>query len=162
MNKNPTIDVLGIPLFDGDIPSLFNIMKREISSGVRLNRHISLCDANVLVTSKKNEEFRNLLQNKTYFNLADGMPGVWVGKLKGAKAIDRCYGPDVFEYVLRNSSKKSYKHFFTGGREGVAKELKIFCSEEFKNHNVVGIHCPLFREMSDLEIKEIAKVINDS
>ena len=160
MSNILTINVLDIPLFDGDITELFNLMKKDISAGVKMNKQISLCDANVLVTSKRNRKFQKLLQYETYLNLADGIPGVWVGKLKGAKKIDRCYGPDVLEYVMKNSSNEGYNHFFTGGKEGVAKKLKQFCSGEFKNNNIVGTHCPPFREMPEQEIIEIAKEIN--
>ena len=162
MSKTPSINVLDIPLFDGNIPDLFNLMKKDILTGVKLNKQISLCDANVLVTSKRNKTFQKLLQNETYVNLADGMPGVWIGKLKRARKIDRCYGPDVFEYVMRNSSNEDYKHFFSGGKEGVANKLKQYCSDEFKNSNIVGTHCPPFGELSDQEIIKIAEEINRS
>ena len=162
MNNIPTVDVVDIALFDGDIPMLFLIMKSDILSEERSSRQISLCDANVLVSSKNDIEFRNLLQKKTYLNLADGMPGVWIGRLKGAKNIDRCYGPDVFEYVMKNSSNEGYKHFLTGGKEGVADKLGQHCSSKFKNNNIVGTHCPPFRKISDQEIMKIAKDINHS
>lgn len=160
MNINPTIDVLEIPLFDGNIPMLFKLLKKEISSDVRLNRQISLCDANVLVTSKRDNDFQKILQKETYLNLADGMPGVWVGKMNGAKNIDRCYGPDVFEYVIRNSKIGGFKHYFTGGKDGVADKLKDFCATDFGNSNIVGIHCPPFKEISEPEIVKIAEDIN--
>jgi len=158
----PTIEVLGIPIFDGDIPTLFKRIAYEINTEKKLNRQISLCDANVLVSSKKNRHFQNILKNETYLNLADGMPGVWVGKFKGAKNIDRCYGPDVFKYIIKNSSKNSFKHYFTGGKEGVAGRLKKYCIDELGSNNIVGVHCPPFIEMSDNDITKIAKDINES
>ncbi len=162
IKNNPTVDVLGIPIFNGDIPTLFQKIGYEISSKKKLNRQISLCDANVLVTSKKNRYFKNILKNETYLNLADGMPGVWVGKLKGAKNIDRCYGPDVFKYIIKKSSDSNLKHYFTGGKEGVAENLRTYCFDELGNSNIVGVHCPPFTEMSDNEITKIAEDINES
>jgi len=88
------------------------------------------------------------------------MPGVWIGKLKGAKKIDRCYGPDFFEYFIRNSAKEDVKHYFTGGKEGIAEKLRFECERKYNNPNVVGTHCPPFRELTDEEIKEIAEDIN--
>ena len=161
-NNNASVNVLDIPLFDGDIPMLFQLMKKSISAGEKLSKQISLCDANVLVSSKRDKIFQNLLQNKTYLNLADGMPAVWIGKLKGAKKINRCYGPDVFEYVVRNSIKEGYKHYFTGGKDGVADLLSDYCSSTFGKGSIVGTHCPPFSEISEVGIKNIAKKINET
>ena len=44
-----------------------------------------------------NNNFRDLL-NEFYINLSDGIPGVWVGRLKGAKKMERCYA--LFFFLL--------------------------------------------------------------
>jgi N-acetylglucosaminyldiphosphoundecaprenol N-acetyl-beta-D-mannosaminyltransferase len=88
------------------------------------------------------------------------MPGVWVGKLKGAKKMERCYGPDFFKEVIIASKFRRMNHFFCGGKEGVAKELKRICEEKFENHNIVGIYSPPFRELTDDEMKVLAEDIN--
>ena len=90
------------------------------------------------------------------------MPGVWVGRLKGAKQMNRCYGPDFFKQVFQNSAGTSIKHFLCGGQDGVADELKAAVGEKFGNYQVVGTYCPPFREMTDDEFKELAKTINRS
>jgi len=157
--KIPTVNVLDIPIFDGNIPDAFQIVMEQIAQGEKRARHISACDANVFVTSKKDKEFQQILKN-AYINLADGMPGVWVGKLRGARRIDRCYGPDFFEYLFRHTADKPVKHYFTGGRPGVAEQLSDECAIRFGNRNVVGTHCPPFRELTEDEIKEVAADIN--
>lgn len=156
----PTVNVLDIPLFNGGIPDLFELISDDIQSGDKQNRQVSFCDANVLISSKKDPDFKAILQNDTFINLPDGMPGVWIGKMKGAKGIDRCYGPDVFEYVFKNTAGRNINHYFTGGKVGVAGQLKDFCSSKFKNDNVKGTHCPPFRDLTEEEIKEIAADIN--
>jgi N-acetylglucosaminyldiphosphoundecaprenol N-acetyl-beta-D-mannosaminyltransferase len=62
---------------------------------------------------------------------------------------------------LKSTSKdKSIKHYFSGGKEGVAEELRSYCEHTFGNINIVGTHCPPFRELSEKEIKLIASEIN--
>jgi N-acetylglucosaminyldiphosphoundecaprenol N-acetyl-beta-D-mannosaminyltransferase len=157
----PTTEVIGIPLYDGTIESFFDIVREQSDGGSRKNRQISFCDANVLVSAKKNNVLRDTLCNKTYLNMPDGMPGVWVARSKGAKHIDRCYGPDVFEYIMRKTARnRSIKHYFSGGKEGVAEQLRDYCEQKFRNKNVVGTHCPPFRELSEKEIESIAADIN--
>jgi N-acetylglucosaminyldiphosphoundecaprenol N-acetyl-beta-D-mannosaminyltransferase len=88
------------------------------------------------------------------------MPGVWVGRLKGAKGMQRCYGPDFFKEVILKTADKPIKHFFCGGKEGVSEELRQVCMDKFGNSNIVGVYCPPFREMSGAEIEELAQKIN--
>ena len=162
MNQVSSIPVLDVPIYNGNIKSFFELLNQDILSGEKLNRQVSFCDANVLVSSMKNNQLKELLINDTYLNMPDGMPNVWMGKLKGARNIDRCYGPDVFEYILRNTAdNKEVHHFFTGGKEGGAELLKGHCESEFNNHNIKGVHCPPFRELTEDEIKSIAQEINE-
>ena len=111
-----------------------------------------------MVICKKDPSFYKTLSN-FFINLPDGIPGVWIGKLKGGKKIERCYGPDFFEYVLRKSANLKINHYFCGGNEGVANELKIVCQKRFANQNVVGTYCPPFRELSSQEWEWLANDI---
>lgn len=161
MNDLPTKEVIGIPLFDGTIERFSSIVHDKIKNDARRNRQISFCDANVLVSARKNDMLRDTLCNQTFLNMSDGMPGVWIARLKGAKNIDRCYGPDVFEHILkRTANDKNIKHYFSGGKEGVAEELRTYCENKYGNMNIVGTHCPPFRELSEKQIEAIAAEIN--
>lgn len=125
------------------------------------NKCISATGAHGMIMAIKEPEFRKTL-NSFYWNLPDGMPGVWVGRLKGAKNIDRCYGPDFFKLVFQRSAQVPVKHFLCGGKEGIADELKKAVSDKFMNNNVVGTYCPPFRELSDDEFEELGRQINES
>lgn len=129
------------------------------SNANRKNYGISATGAHGLITAKKNKQFREILSD-FYINLPDGMPAVWVGKLKGAREMERCYGPDFFRETIVATKDKNIKHYFCGGKEGVAEELKKICKKKFDNKNIVATYSPPFREMSDEELKELAKDIN--
>lgn len=151
--------VLGIPIFNGSISDLSTVIWETVQSEEPIARQISVCDANVLVSSKSDSRLRKILKENTFLNLADGMPGVWIARAKGAKHIHRCYGPDVFKALVSNT-KIPLRHFFSGGKPGVADRLKQFSESEFRNGNIVGTHCPPFRELSDDEIVDISNEIN--
>lgn len=157
--KPPTINILDIPMFNGSIPDACVIVKTAIQGGERTSRCVSATGAHGLVTSKTDIGFKAVLQN-FFMNLPDGMPGVWVAKKKGAEKIQRCYGPDFFEYILRHTAQEPIKHYFCGGMEGVPERLKEACEEKFDNKNVVGTLSPPFRELSDEEMQELGKTID--
>jgi N-acetylglucosaminyldiphosphoundecaprenol N-acetyl-beta-D-mannosaminyltransferase len=153
--------VLGIPVYNGSIETAVNEMLLQLESGdMHSNRCISATGAHGIIEAQYNPPFREILQS-FYWNLPDGMPTVWVAQLKGAKAIKRCYGPDFFKALLIGSANKPIKHFFCGGKEGVANDLKNKVSE-WGNKNVVGIYCPPFREMTQAEWGELGKMIQNS
>ena len=49
---------------------------------------------------------------------------VWLGRLNGAREMDRVYGPDLMLLVCELAQKKGYTHFLYGGarrsRAGIA------------------------------------------
>lgn len=154
--------VLDINLYDAGLDSAVQEAISLCDPALpRENKCVSATGAHGLVTAFKEPEFRATL-DAFHWNLPDGMPGVWVGRLKGAKQMTRCYGPDFFKRVFESSANASVNHFLCGGQEGVADELKAAVGRKFHNYRVVGTFCPPFREMSDEEFRALANRINDS
>lgn len=151
--------IVDVKLFNGDIPMAVNAVLMAYSQGDRQNCLLSATGAHGIVTAHQDFGFRKIL-NSFSLNLADGKPAVWVGKLKGARQIKRCYGPDFFQEMLVGSRDMAIRHFFCGGKDGVAEELKQICEKKFYNWNVVGTYSPPFREMSDEELMVLANTIN--
>ncbi len=155
------VEVLNIPLYARDIDSAVSVVLTKCSDKSTQNRCISATGAHGLVYSKKNPEFRQALL-RFYLNLPDGMPGVWVGWMKGAKEMKRCYGPDFFKAMMISSKNSSVKHFFCGGNPGVAEDLKASVAKKFNNSNVVDVYCPPFLPIEKYDYGAIAEQINNS
>ncbi len=153
--------ILGIPIFSETFQrAVDHVINRALIDHARANRLVSLTGAHGLVYSQKTPLVAAVLR-AFYLNLPDGMPGVWVGRhLKGAPQMERGRGPDFFAAVMAQSASKPIKHFFCGGKEGVADQLKSACAQKFGNTQVVGTYCPPFREMSDEELRNLGATIN--
>jgi N-acetylglucosaminyldiphosphoundecaprenol N-acetyl-beta-D-mannosaminyltransferase len=170
-SRVPTI--LGVPFYEGSLEVLVKEVieiaekdkKADHANGVEQqkirNRCVSAVDAHVLIQADKDPEYKKLL-NRFYLNLPDGMPIVWLARRNGFNNMQRCYGPDLFELLMKESSKTALTHFLCGGKEGVAEELKIVCEKRFGNQHIVGTYCPPFREMNDTEMKELGEIIRNS
>ncbi|WP_229311172.1 WecB/TagA/CpsF family glycosyltransferase [Larkinella soli] len=122
---------------------------------------MSATGAHGLVTAWKDPGFKAVLDS-FYWNLPDGMPGVWVGRLRGAARMTRCYGPDFFRRVIEASANQAIGHFLCGGKEGVAEALKAAVGTRYSNFNVVGTFCPPFRDLSEEEFQELGRRIDQS
>lgn len=157
----PKVKILGIPMYAADIGSATALVLGHCRSSKRSNHCVSATGAHGLVYAQRNRTFDKILKN-FYINLPDGMPGVWIGKLKGKKMMKRCYGPSFFESVMIESRDSPVTHFFCGGKKGVADELRIAVKSRFGNHNVVGTLCPPFQDVEAYDYDSIAHTINQT
>lgn len=153
------IEVLGIPLFNLGMKKAVRHVTEICETSDKENRCVSATGAHGLVFAKKNKEFSNVLRS-FYMNLPDGRPAALVGKLKGAKEMEQCTGPDFFKAMMEETSQTQVKHFLCGGKEGIAEELKQNCEDKFGNYNIAGLYSPPFRVMTDDELKALGDEIN--
>lgn len=151
-----TKEVLGVPIFDGNIDDLINIIFKDKPQQTRC---VSFSGAHGLVESELDKSYKDVLKS-FYLNLADGMPLVWISKIKGAKKIERSFGPFFFRECMQRTSTHEIKHFFCGGQKGVAQELKKASEEKFINFNVVGTFTPPFKKVEEFDYEQIAEDIN--
>jgi len=103
-----------------------------------------------IMEAQSDEQFRKIL-NSSFLTTPDGMPTVWLGHLNGFKNMTRVYGPDYMLGLCERSVAKGYKHFFYGGKEGVAEELRAALTTRFPGLQVVGTYCPPFRPLNEQE-----------
>lgn len=158
-DKN-SIPVLGIPIFSRNINQAVELVIQQCLTNSSKNACISATGAHGIIEAHKDPVFKQTLRS-FWLNLPDGMPTVWVGKLKGAKSMERCYGPDFFKAMMLASADLPLNHFFCGGKEGVGEELKAAVVQKFNNNRVVGVYSPPFREMTDLEMAILGQQINE-
>lgn len=76
--------------------------------------------------------------------------------------MERCYGPAVFEEVLRATAHIPIAHCFCGGKPGVAEKLASTVKRKFSNSNVVGTFSPTFRPVTSVKIDDLAGDIDAS
>jgi len=153
------IKVLSVSLYSEEITSFINDITRDCNNAIKSNRLISATGAHGIIIAQKDLHFRKILYS-FFANLPDGVPGVWIGRIKGAKKMERCYGPDFFRETIKATNNGNINHFFCGGKEGVAEGLKKVCKDKFENINIVGTYSPPFLEMSDKKLIELADTIN--
>lgn len=156
----PVVNVLGIPLYAGSIPLA---VQRLITgcSGPKMNRCVSATGAHGLVHARSNPDFRELLRS-FHLNLPDGMPAVWVGRMKGASGMERCYGPDFFLHMMQKSAGTGIRHFLCGGAPGVAERLRHVCETELGNRDICGTYSPPWADVDEFDYPAIAERINSS
>ncbi|OQC16093.1 MAG: putative N-acetylmannosaminyltransferase [Lentisphaerae bacterium ADurb.Bin082] len=90
--------------------------------------------------------------------------GIAAAKLAGwelGKDVERVSGPSFILKACEQGISKGWRHFFLGGKPGVAEELAKTLAERYPGLQVVGTCCPPFRDMSDAEIEALCQELQE-
>jgi len=131
-----------------------------ITEAVRDRRKGYICVTGVhgVMEAQADEVFRHIL-NQAFLCTPDGMPMVWVGRLRGHRAMRRVYGPDLMLEVCAWSEDNGCRHFFYGGAPGVAEALRDRLKMRFPRLQIVGCYTPPFRPLSANEEQELQEMV---
>jgi N-acetylglucosaminyldiphosphoundecaprenol N-acetyl-beta-D-mannosaminyltransferase len=109
--------------------------------------YVCLCTVNGVAEARRDPEFRRIF-NESWLTTPDGMPIVWMGP----PTVERVYGPDLMLAVCDSGRSAGLRHYFYGGKPGVAQELASRLSTRFPGLQVAGTFCPPFRDLTDEEL----------
>ncbi|MGA9882244.1 MAG: WecB/TagA/CpsF family glycosyltransferase [Candidatus Acidiferrales bacterium] len=90
----------------------------------------------------------------------DGMPLVWIGRLRGHRLRRRVYGPELMLSFCQATASKGYRHFLYGGSPEVCDRLSETLRQRFHGISIVGAYSPPFRPLTLDESSEIVDTIN--
>lgn len=121
-------------------------------------RLVCVRDAHGIMQAQRDQEFKQI-HCQADMVTPDGMPLALIGKLRGL-SVERTCGPDLMLDVIAASNAAGLKHYFYGGREGIADQLAARMRSFAPGVDIVGIQCPLFRDLSDSEVAALAKEFN--
>lgn len=114
-----------------------------------------------IVKLEKDKEFQEVYKEADLI-LTDGMPLIWISKMKKTPIKEKVSGSDLFPEVCKLAANKGYKVFLLGAAEGVAAKAAENLKEKYKGLNVVGTYSPSYGfEKKEDEIQEIIKMINE-
>lgn len=102
------------------------------------------------------------IHNAAGLVVPDGMPLVWLSRLKGFRSVDRVYGPDLMLAVCEKAAKCEYRNFFYGGNRGVAQLLAERLRCRFPGLKIAGVHSPPFRALTSQEDDQVCENIRRS
>jgi N-acetylglucosaminyldiphosphoundecaprenol N-acetyl-beta-D-mannosaminyltransferase len=93
---------------------------------------------------------------------ADGVPIVWLSRRHGASEAERVCGPDVMLSICDKGRATGLRHYFFGGRPGVAEALSAALTARYPGLVVAGTFSPPFRAVAERESEDTILMINDA
>ena len=114
-----------------------------------------------IVKLEKDYEFQAVYKEADLI-LTDGMPLIWISKIKKTPIKEKVSGSDLFPEVCKLAAEKGYKLFLLGAAEGVAAKAAENLRGKYNGLNVVGTYSPSYGfEKNEGEINQIIHMINE-
>jgi N-acetylglucosaminyldiphosphoundecaprenol N-acetyl-beta-D-mannosaminyltransferase len=152
-------DVLGVGVTAISMSDALRTIEGWIEA--RCPNYVCVTGVHGVMESRSDPELRNI-HNRAGMVTPDGMPLVWLGRLKRLNWVERVYGPDLLLEMARLSLRKQYRHFFYGGGGGVAELLAARLCQRFPGLQVAGTYTPPFRALTAAEDEKVVAQINAS
>jgi len=125
------------------------------------SRYICVANVHVLMESYDSPEFRNIV-NQADLVTPDGVPLVWMMRLKGQRTQQRVYGPALMLHTLQAAARENIPVGFYGGTPVVLSTLVDRMKACYGGLNVAFALSPPFVQMHIEEDVELVKKINAS
>jgi N-acetylglucosaminyldiphosphoundecaprenol N-acetyl-beta-D-mannosaminyltransferase len=122
-----------------------------------------ICAANVhmVMEAYDSPEFSKVVNNASLVT-PDGMPLVWLMRLKGERGQQRVYGPTLMLHVLQAAAREDVLVGFYGGTPEVLRKLVKRMQTRFAGLTISFAWSPPFSKLSEQEDAEMVNRINQS
>lgn len=99
------------------------------------------------------------IYGEALFRYADGMPIVWLSRIKKNPLPERVAGSDLLIALCKQAAGTGLNLYFLGGNPGIADKAAVELRKRFAGLNIVGTWCPPFGFEHDNDENE--QIIND-
>jgi N-acetylglucosaminyldiphosphoundecaprenol N-acetyl-beta-D-mannosaminyltransferase len=142
------------------IPGVILQMRDWIARRGR-SHYIAVTGMHGVMEAHHSAEFRGVLDDADMV-VPDGMPLVWIGRMRGHSLHRRVYGPELMQRFCQDTARRGYRHFIYGGDadvpEQLAEKLRTLCP----GIRIVGADSPPFRALTPEEDAAVVRAINNA
>jgi N-acetylglucosaminyldiphosphoundecaprenol N-acetyl-beta-D-mannosaminyltransferase len=153
------VNILGVGISAINPAAALRMISRWIGEGER--HYVCVSGVHGIMECQGDATLRRI-HNRAGLVTPDGMPLVWLCRLKGYRRVERVYGPDLMLDCCRLSVERGYRHFLYGGMEGVPDLLAERLVQRFPGLRIVGGYSPPFRVLTTAEDEDVVRRINDA
>ena len=151
--------ISGLPVTTLSFEEILQDMEEKISNESR-RHYISITNTESMYHALRSESHKTFILNADH-SCCDGI-GVVIAGIFWGKRVPRRNGPILMLKACEYGVGKNWRHYFYGGKPGVADKLKQMLTEEYPGLNVVGTYCPPFGPLSDQEEQVVIEDIEQS
>jgi N-acetylglucosaminyldiphosphoundecaprenol N-acetyl-beta-D-mannosaminyltransferase len=155
----PSVSILGVPVslitLENAVSNIMGYIEK------RQAQYVCVRDVYSLMCAVQDPENMRI-NRKAAMVTPDGMPLVWVSRWRTNFKTGRVSGADLVDSLCCAGQTKNLRHYFYGGKAGVAETMIAKLQAKYPKMSVAGFYSPPFRPLTDEEDKEIVDHINES
>jgi N-acetylglucosaminyldiphosphoundecaprenol N-acetyl-beta-D-mannosaminyltransferase len=151
--------VLGMPVTTGrwgDILAAIDSVIRERDAG----HYVSVTNTESMYHALRIPEHYTFIRGAD-ISVCDGVGVSLVGRVSGLR-IPRRHGPILQLACCAYGEPRGWRHFFYGGKEGVAEMLVAQLTARYPGLVCAGTYTPPFRELDSNEDERVTALINEA
>jgi N-acetylglucosaminyldiphosphoundecaprenol N-acetyl-beta-D-mannosaminyltransferase len=156
---HPAAFIEGLPVTCAERSYVLKEIERAINAR-EIGHYIAVTNPENMYHGMRMPSIRAYMRNAD-FSVCDGV-GVIVAGYGWGHRIPRFPGPILQLEASNFGAQKGWRHFYYGGKEGVADEMARRLKEKYPGMIVCGTYSPPFRELTPQEDEEIVRMINDA
>ena len=139
---------IDIDLFD-DEEEVLALLSKDIDSGRSIE--LFFLNAHCFNLAQKDREYFDILNSCDYL-LNDGIGIKIASKIEKLVLKKNLNGTDFIPEIAEMASKKGYKIFLLGAKDGIAEEAAVKLKEKFEGLQIAGVHSGYGLDDSVLEM----------
>jgi N-acetylglucosaminyldiphosphoundecaprenol N-acetyl-beta-D-mannosaminyltransferase len=148
--------ILGLPISTIGLPDLLAEMNRSIVAG-ETGRYICITNTESMYHGLRDERHGSYIRNADY-SVCDGVGVIAAGMFWGHR-LHRINGPILQLACSEYGASRGWRHFFYGGKPGVAEKMAARLKEKYPDLAVCGIYEPPFRDLTEDELADVRAYI---
>lgn len=127
----------------------------------RQQQYVCVTGVHGVMESQRDPNLKRI-HNQAGLVTPDGMPLVWLSRLKGFPYVERVYGPDLMLALCQQSLVKGYTHYFYGATQDVLNKLITRLKRHYPGIQTAGVWSPPFRPLTHDEDEALIELINQA
>ncbi|MFA6112696.1 MAG: WecB/TagA/CpsF family glycosyltransferase [Sphingomonas sp.] len=156
MTAQMSTDILGTPIAITDLAgATAHLLQR---AAARHGGYVCLRDVHGLMLARHDPELLEIHRDSA-MNLPDGLPLVHIARLRGHRATGRVAGADLVEALADAGRGTALRHYFYGGKPGVAEKMAATLTRRFPGMVVAGYTSPPFGEIDEAAMTQALAAI---
>ncbi len=156
--SSPAAKVLGVSIDPLNMESALSCISNQLEAGQK--GYVCMVGVHGIMEAHRDPRLAAVYA-MAKLRLPDGTPTVWVGRSQGHASMRRVTGPDLMLEIFGRKQFAAYKHFFYGGDEHVAEQLRESLSQRFPWARIVGTYTPPFRDLNMEEETELVARLHE-
>jgi N-acetylglucosaminyldiphosphoundecaprenol N-acetyl-beta-D-mannosaminyltransferase len=158
-SSDAVVSILGVKVHATNMDRAVSRLETAVISGQK--GYVCVTGVQGIMEAQMDSNLKHII-NGAMLTIPDGRPTVWVGWLRGLLHMRQVTGPTIMLRICALSAEKGYTHFFYGGNDGVADQLKNSLTERFPGLKVVDTYTPPFRSLTPGEESELIRKVAEA